>query len=143
MSRKAQNQTQVEPITTTTTSQQEEIMQEQQQEQITEITIPEGHAAMVTTSGKTVIYPITALQTVLSMTETFYTQYKRKAKERFYTDNVTPKPEGQVKYDTNMFERARVIRAFINDILDSIEPRKNVDELVRIFHGKEEEEEVK
>lgn len=138
MSRKAQStQSQViEESTITANTIQEEVMNEQQ-----EITLAADEAAIVSTSGNTLILKKEDLIAVKSMAKTMNKEYSRKAKEQFYADK-RPKPEGSIQYDQDMFNRTQVILAFVNAILDSIEipTRKDrTQELVAAFGGKVEE----
>ena len=53
------------------------------------------------------------------MTNTFFSQYEKKAKEVAYADN-RPKPQNSIDYDRSMFNRAIVIKAFVDTVLDGL-----------------------
>lgn len=135
MSRKPQStQSQVVESTTNTNPQEEEVM-------TNEISLKEGEAAITATSGNTVILNIEDLIAVKAMTNTFHKEYKRKSKETVYSDN-RPKPKGSVDYDVDMFNRAQVIKAFIDLILDSIvipEKKDRTAQLLAAFGAKKED----
>lgn len=136
MSRKPQaSQSQVIEESTITTNQQEEGVM------TNEISLKEGEAAITATSGSTIILNIEDLIAVKAMTNTFHREYKRKSKETVYSDN-RPKPKGSVDYDVDMFNRAQVIKAFIDLILDSIvipEKKDRTQQLLTAFGAKTED----
>lgn len=90
------------------------------QEQAQEETYnPETQSVIVNVNGDSLVFDNSSLITLKSMTNTFFSQYEKKAKEVAYADN-RPKPQNSIDYDRSMFNRAIVIKAFVDTVLDGL-----------------------
>jgi len=93
---------------------------DQAQEQAQEETYdPTTQSVIVNVNGDSLVFDNSSLITLKSMTNTFFSQYEKKAKEVAYADN-RPKPQNSIDYDRNMFNRAIVIKAFVDTVLDGL-----------------------
>lgn len=93
---------------------------DQVQEQAAQETYdPETQSVIVNVNGDSLVFDNSSLITLKSMTNTFFSQYEKKAKEVAYADN-RPKPQNSIDYDRNMFNRAIVIKAFVDTVLDGL-----------------------
>lgn len=95
-------------------------VENQAQEQATQDTYdPETQSVIVNVNGDSLVFDNSSLITLKSMTNTFFSQYEKKAKEVAYADN-RPKPQNSIDYDRSMFNRAIVIKAFVDTVLDGL-----------------------
>ena len=93
---------------------------DQAQEQATQETYdPETQSVIINVNGDSLVFDNSSLITLKSMTNTFFSQYEKKAKEVAYADN-RPKPQNSIDYDRSMFNRAIVIKAFVDTVLDGL-----------------------